>query len=228
MQTQGEEDVPHVTIDEVLNQLTPTGGFYMLLLVWCGLTYMSESVEINLLGFLSTCAGQDLAFTSLQTASISSVVFAGEFSGAIVWAICADVLGRRKSGIAAMVILVGASWAAGLSPNFSCLFAARFFVGFGIGGACIPLNTLSEYLPQTYRGMSLTSGSALWALGAILTNAMAWAVLSTEKQGDWRLLSYLCAALPTLALFGVYAHVPESPRWLLEQRDYAGAEEVRS
>jgi len=221
-----EVAVPHVTIDEVLNQFTPTGGFYMMLIVWCGLTYMSESVEINLLGFLSTCAGQDLAFTNLQTASISSVVFAGEFSGAIVWAICADVLGRRRSGIAAMLILVVASWIAGAAPSFSFLFCARFFVGFGIGGACIPLNTLSEYLPLTYRGMSLTSGSALWAFGGIITNALAWTVLSTQKQGDWRTLAYLCALLPTIALIGVYMFVPESARWLLAQEEYAAAEEL--
>ena len=218
--------VDHLTIDEVLNKFDWYGVFYLNLIFWCALTYMSDSLEINLLGYLSTCSAQDMLFSPSEKSSLTSIVFAGEFMGGIVWAISADVFGRRKSGIIAMVILTVASWLSGTSHSFVYLCILRFFVGFGIGGSGIPLNTLGEFLPMKIRGASLAVGQVVWALGAIATNALAWMVLSEGTPGTWRTLTYWCSVMPTLSLIGVYFFVPESPRWLLEQKQYKKAEEL--
>ena len=64
------------SLDEMLERI-PLGVFHYRMLLLCGLSFMCDSVEVNLLSFLATCAGDEWGLSDTQKASISAVVFVG-------------------------------------------------------------------------------------------------------------------------------------------------------
>lgn len=56
---------------------------------------MADSLEVNLLSFLSTCAGAEWNLTNAQNASITASVFAGVLLGTIFWGEFSARHGRR-------------------------------------------------------------------------------------------------------------------------------------
>ena len=219
---------PLRSVDEVLNEFEVWSKYYVSLASWCGLTYMSDSMEIYMLGFLSACAGTDLGFTTAQQSALISIVFVGEVIGGLVFAIAADVKGRRQSGIISGGILGVFSLLSGMAQSFGFLALTRFFVGFGIGGSVLPLNTLLELVPAKQRGTPINMGQIVWACGGMLTVLLAWGLLGDEDGdgGDWRILTIVVSFLPLLAFVGLYLYMPESPRWLLLEGKWQKAEAI--
>jgi len=71
-------------LDTCLDEL-PVSYFQYRLLFICGLVFMSDAMEITLLGFLSACAGHTFNLSTTARASISSAVFIGELLGSFFW-----------------------------------------------------------------------------------------------------------------------------------------------
>ena len=87
-------DIDELSLDEALN-MNNVSTFQYRILLMCGLAFMADSLEVNLLSFLSTCAGAEWSLTNAQNASITASVFAGVLLGTIFWGEFSARHGRR-------------------------------------------------------------------------------------------------------------------------------------
>lgn len=211
-----------LSLDEVI-EMIPVGIFHYRLLLICGLAFTTDALEISLLSFIATCAGDDWDLSDAQVASIASVVFVGILIGSFFWGKAADRYGRKNSFLVACILMTVAGFASGASPNYIWLILFRTVVGFGVGGALIPFDLLAEFVPSSHRGMFLILIEYFWSLGSLFVAGVAWASLSED---GWRFLTYISAIPVALAsVFGVI-FLPESPRWLLLKGKKEEAEEL--
>ena len=226
------ESIKKKTIDDLLAQFPMINKFYLTLMGIGGIAFMSESFEIQMLIFITTCAGNEFKLNRTASASISSIVFAGQLVGALAWGRICDVHGRRISFILACFTISLFGYLSGLAPSFSWLLIFRFIVGFGTGSLPIPFDLLSEFLPTTtsYNLFNCSKNKVLctvsglfWTLGAISIAGIAWGQLNYIK---WRGLAFIAATPCGLVCVVAYFLLPESPRWLLANKKVKDSEDV--
>jgi putative MFS transporter len=114
-------------------------------------------------------------------------------------------------GRAALAICALFGVLSGLAPSLPWLVAARFGVGFGVGGSPAAIALYTEVLPIASRGRQLLYQSIFFSLGAITAALLATGLAPRQ----WRMF-LLAMALPSLAGFAAcWRWLPESPRFLL-------------
>ena len=89
-----KSEIPQYTVDDLLEKY-PVGLYQQRLLLICGLAFMCDSLEVNLLSFISICAADDWNLSDAQEASITGIVFAGVILGGGFWGWLATAVGRR-------------------------------------------------------------------------------------------------------------------------------------
>jgi MFS family permease len=211
-----------ISLEEALDR-NPVGLFQYRLLLMCGFAFMADALEVNLLTFIATCAGDEWGLSDAQQASITSVVFAGIILGTMFWGLFADKYGRKMTYFAACALITAGGFLSGASPSYYWLIFFRSIAGFGIGGANVPFDLLAEFLPASHRGRFLIYIEYFWTLGSMFVAGLAWMSLSSE---GWRFLAYMTALPVMLASIVSFFYLPESPRWLLIKGRVAEAEAV--
>lgn len=214
----------NVTVDNALER-NPVGVFHYALVILCGINFMSDALEVNLLSFLATCAGSEWNLSDTQQASITSVVFGGIIAGSMCWGSFADRYGRRLAFLFAGSIISIGGFLTCIAPSFPYLLVFRGIVGFGIGGSNIAFDLLAEYLPPSNRGSLLIFIEYFWTFGSMLVAGVAWLCLSNY---GWRFLSAISAIPITLTVIFSFFYLPESPRWYLVQGKHEEAKQVIS
>ena len=68
-----EKERKPISLEEALDR-NPVGLFQYRLLIMCGFAFMADALEVNLLTFIATCAGDDWGLSDAQEASITGVV----------------------------------------------------------------------------------------------------------------------------------------------------------
>ncbi len=210
------------TIDCIIEDL-PLSFFHHKLLIICGLSFMADSMEVALLSFLSTCAGDEFHLSDGARASLVGVVFAGELLGSLFWGPFADKYGRKIAFLLASVMISLFGFLSAISPNFICLLIFRTLVGFGVGGGAVPFDLLAEFLPGSHRGSYLMSIEYAWTFGSLFVVGVAWASLTSA---GWRQLTFITAVPVTLASIACFIFLPESPRWLMIKGRISEAEDI--
>ena len=200
------------SLEEVL-EMIPNGLFQNRLFAICGLAFMTDSLGVNLLSFLTTCAAAEWKLSNAGQAALTSIVFVGIIAGSIFWGRFADDHGRKKTLLYSCLMVTVGGFASALAPSYEFLVISRGIAGFGIGGASIPFDLLAELLPVATRSKYLVYMGVFWTLGSMLVSGMAWAVLPTL---GWRFLSFITTVPVFATTFIAYIYLPESPRWLLE------------
>lgn len=203
----------NVSLDTALEK-NPIGPFHYMLLILCGFSFMSDALEVNLLSFLATCAGDEWNLSDTEQASITSAVFGGIICGSVFWGSFADRYGRRTCFLAAASVISIAGFMTCIAPSFPYLLAFRAIVGFGIGGANVPFDLLAEFLPANSRGSFLILIEYFWTLGSMFVAGTAWLFLG---QYGWRVLAGITAVPIAITSIASIWYLPESPRWLLSQ-----------
>lgn len=169
---------------------------------------------------------------------VSFSLFLGLFIGATFWGWAADVIGRRLSFNATLLICGVFATAAGAAPNFRTLAVMVGLSGVGIGGS-LPVDGMLflEFLPGNKQYL-LTLLSVFWSLGQLLTSLLGWAFMTNWScttheacegnrtwQGwmadnvGWRYVIFTTGAY-TLFLFFlrfVVFRIPESPKFYLSK-----------
>ena len=108
------DDVTNITVDAIIENI-PISFFHHRLLIICGFSFMADSMEVSLLSFISSCAGDEFQLTNNKKASLVSIVFIGELLGSIIWGFIADKYGRKFAFLLACFIK------SSLSGQGSCL-----------------------------------------------------------------------------------------------------------
>lgn len=127
------DDVNKITVDAIIENI-PISFFHHRLLIICGLSFMADSMEVSLLSFISSCAGDEFQLTNNKKASLVSIVFIGELLGSIIWGFIADKNGRKFAFLLACFIISLCGVLSAFAPSYIWLLLLRFLVGFGVGG----------------------------------------------------------------------------------------------
>ncbi|KAL9304608.1 hypothetical protein ACSQ67_021871 [Phaseolus vulgaris] len=86
---------PSYTVDDALVALG-FGNFQILVLVYAGVGWISEAMEMMLLSFVGPAVQAQWNLSAHEESLITSVVFAGMLIGAYSWGIVSDKHGRRQ------------------------------------------------------------------------------------------------------------------------------------
>ena len=198
------------------------GRFQLMMLLFTGLAWMGDAMEMMLLSFLGPSVRCEWGISPKQEARLTSVVFLGMLFGAPTWGIVADARGRRVAFFATTTITFFAGLVSAVSPSFGFLLFSRTLVGFGLGGVPTAFALFMEFLPAGNRGKWLVAIEVFWTLGSVVEAGFAWAILPTHS---WRVL-LLASTAPLALLLCVMWIVPESPYYLAAKGDAAGAAET--
>jgi sugar porter (SP) family MFS transporter len=142
---------------------------------------------------------------------LTAAVPLGAVAGAILAAMYADSLGRRKVLILCSVLFAAGSVASGLAMRQEALVVARLILGVGIGASALAAPMfLAELAPAKYRGAVVSAFQLMITVGILVSYLLDMAL---EPLGAWRWMLALGAAPAVVALVGIFLS-PESPRWL--------------
>ncbi|XP_006650328.1 organic cation/carnitine transporter 7-like [Oryza brachyantha] len=200
------------TTDEALEHMG-FGKFQVLVLVYAGMGWAVEAMEIMLLSFVGPLVREEWNVSAENESLLSSVVFAGMLIGASGWGFVSDKYGRRTGLLFSIMFTSGMGLLSALSPNYPCLLALRFLVGIGVGGGHVFTSWFLEFVPAQNRGTWMIVFSFFWTIGTVLEASLAWVVISVLS---WRWLLAL-TALPCFVLIPFFGTTPESPRYLCAQ-----------
>ncbi|KAF0919590.1 hypothetical protein E2562_030015 [Oryza meyeriana var. granulata] len=200
------------TMDEAL-ELMGFGKFQLLVLVYAGMGWAAEAMEIILLSFVGPLVREEWKVSAENESLLSSVVFAGMLIGASGWGFVSDKYGRRTGLLFSTLFTSGMGFLSAFSPNYPCLLALRFLVGVGVGGGHVFSSWFLEFVPAQNRGTWIVVFSFFWTIGTVLEASLAWVVISLLS---WRWLLAL-TAVPCFLLIPFFGITPESPRYLCVQ-----------
>jgi MFS family permease len=219
------------TVEDAVNEIG-YGPFQVLLTVFCGLLWLSESMEFLLLSVLSPAVKCQWSLSNTEEALITSVVFAGFFIGGFLWGVIFDAIGRKKGlfTVNLVILIFGVLSALKLSaddariPGYPWLLICRFGVGFGAGGAGQSVTYYTEFLPRKSRGICIVLLEVWWAIGSMIGAGLAIGVMREGGLG-WHWMLGL-AAIPLLVVIFLFPLVPESARFYLVKGKVEKAQKV--
>ncbi|KAI8477034.1 MAG: major facilitator superfamily domain-containing protein [Monoraphidium minutum] len=144
-----------------------------------------------------------------QTAN--SFFFLGYLIGSGIFGQLADIVGRKRSTLAAVAISAVFSAAGAACTSYWSWLAMRLVSGVGAAGAALGAYILAtEPIGPGWRGAAGISSQIFFIVGefTLVGVAAIW--------GSWRAQAGACAALHA-ALLLLFPLIPESGRWLLVQ-----------
>ncbi|XP_010675319.2 organic cation/carnitine transporter 7 [Beta vulgaris subsp. vulgaris] len=195
------------------------GKYQTLILIYAGLGWISEAMEVMILSFVGPAVQTEWNLTSEQESLITTVVFAGMLFGAYTWGLVSDRYGRRKGFLATALITSISGLLSAIAPNYVILLICRCLVGVGVGGGPVLLSWFLEFVPAPRRGTWMIIFQGFWTVGTVLEAGIAWIVM---PRWGWRWLLGL-SAMPAMLLLIFYCVVPESPRYLSLKGEKQGA-----
>lgn len=169
----------------------------------------------NALPFLS----HSIRVTTLDSALIGDMTFAGGIVGALVLGVFADLRGKKTVFMIDLFFFLIASLLSALVTNALELIILRFLVGIGIGADIVSAPImLSDLSPKMRRGLILGISSLLWPIGALTSVGISYVLVTTGVSPSiiWRVILGI-AVIPAATVVYLRRKVPESPRWLLSQ-----------
>ena len=185
---------------------------HFLLMVTC-VTIASEAAEVALLSLILPHIRAEFGLTSWETDKVAMSIFAGQMLGCFVMGSLADAVGRKPCSIIANVLVSAGGYASALAPGAGVLMACRFAVGLGVGAAFVPVDLLAEACPERVRDTRTQLANLSFSVGVVFVTVIGAAMLDS---GGWRLLAFVTALPPTLAL-AMTCWLDESPSWLAER-----------
>lgn len=127
-----------------------------------------------------------------------------------------DRIGRKNAYLLCVIFLALGSALSAYSNSLTELFIWRFVTGIGLGGVT-PLATtmISEWSPQRVRNVAVACAIVAVPLGGMAGASMAQFVIPAY---GWRAIFVIGAVLPLLLLVIAWLLMPESPKYLAQNR----------
>lgn len=156
-----------------------------------------------------------IPMTDLQIGLIVGAVLGGGLIGTLLAGPLGDKFGRRfLLMIASLVFIIGVLNVL-IAHTFFLIFSARIFLGVGVGivSVAVPLY-VAEIVTAKDRGKYMTIFQLLLTLGIMLAYLVD--LLFTASQ-NWRAM-FAVVLVPAIILFVGSFLLPESPRWLIANK----------
>lgn len=152
---------------------------------------------------------------------IAASILLGAVIGALTCSRISDSRGRKRTLVVlAGIFVVGALWCA-FAPDPVVLSLGRLVLGFAVGGATqtAPMY-VAELAPPKYRGRLVLCFQIAIGVGIVIAT-----IVGASESIDWR-VAIGVAAVPAAVMLGLMLRLPESPRWLVKQREQDAARSV--
>ncbi|MGA2080775.1 MAG: MFS transporter [Holophaga sp.] len=203
----------------------PYGRPHTSLLFMGGLGYTFDGMDAGLIAFILPPVIKLWGLTNAQAGVVGSSLMVGYLVGAFSAGTLGDLIGRRKVMMWALAIYTIATLFAALATSWGFLFWSRVVAGFGVGAeSAIVAPYLSEFVPRRIRGRFIGSLAGFFSFGFVFAALLGYFIVPTWAQG-WR-IAQVVTFLPIIMLLWWRRSLPESPRWLMQRRRTAEAEEV--
>lgn len=172
--------------------------------------------------------GAQGVFGVSDQAAFASATFLGLFVGASLLSPYADRFGRRATFMFALIWYGAFSLLLAFQQQAEWVIFLRFLVGVGLGIELVTIDTyLTEWVPAHLRTRAFAFAFFVQFLSVPAVALMSWWLVPPTIWGlsGWRYV-VIAGALASLVIWLVRKGLPESPRWLVQQRRYAQARQV--
>lgn len=203
----------------------PVSKKHMFLFFLIVIAYFFEQLDNNNFAFIAPAMIKGGFMTKENVALVTSIYFLGMTAGGFLGGVISDIIGRRKTFLAAMFIFSTMSVLNGLTTNFALFVFCRVATGFGIFMMMvISMAYIAEVTPGEARGkwQSLINVGGFCAMPAI--GFISRAIIPTGPEA-WRIIFYMGALGFIAFVFGL-KYLKESPRWLVSKGRVEEAEEI--
>ena len=161
-------------------------------------------------------SGNKYMYSTSQKSTITSILSAGTFFGAIFAGALADWIGRRSTIILGCgVFSVGVALQVA-STTVGLLVGGRLVAGLGVGFvSAIIILYMSEIAPKAVRGAIVSGYQFAITIGILLASCVDYATQNRFDTGSYRIpmsIQFLWAIILAVGLF----LLPESPRWYVK------------
>jgi MFS transporter, putative metabolite:H+ symporter len=203
-----------VDVEDVLR----AGGFtafHRRAVAVTGFAWTFVAMEILLVGFTVPVFTTLWGISGSLAGWITASALAGSLVGSVVFGRLADLIGRRRIFVTAILWYASFTALTALAWGPWSVSGFRFLAGIGLGALLVvDPSMLSEYLPPQNRGRFLVFLDFFWPVGLLLAIGLSWVFLD-QVGGDsgWRYL-FLAASFPAFLAFLARLNLPESPYWL--------------
>jgi SP family sugar:H+ symporter-like MFS transporter len=165
------------------------------------------------------------AFTlpASQKSSITSILSAGTFFGALIAGDLADWFGRRLTIIAGCAVFILGVVLQTASHGIGLLVAGRLIAGFGVGfvSATIILY-MSEIAPKKVRGAIVSGYQFCITIGILLASCVTYGTQNYTNTGSYRIPIGIQMVWALILGTGL-VFLPESPRYYVKKGDVESA-----
>ena len=221
----GSADAQPKSLPQALNvtQLIdnrPIGGLQLLVFVLCSLAAFLDGADSQSIGIAAPLIAADFGMPMGSFAPAFSAGLLGATIGALTFGGFGDRFGRKRTLLAAMLLMSIFTLLTAAAASFPQLLAVRFLGGLGLGGATPCFITLAaEYAPKRRRAMLASILWAAYPLGASaggLLNATVIPILG------WQAVFYIGGSLPLIVALLMVVLLPESLGYLVARGDASG------
>jgi MFS family permease len=171
--------------------------------IWalCGFGYMIDLMWAQAFGLVLSPIQQEFGFGADETGKLSTAFSIGLTSGAFVWGVLVDVIGRKFSFNLTVFIACVFGTCIGTPSTYNAILALTALTGFGVGGN-IPIDTTItlEATPQNKRYL-LPLLSIFQPIGVVICSILAygyipnWSCSPNFSEGDRALPACVAVAL---------------------------------
>uniref|UniRef100_A0A3Q3WYI3 Solute carrier family 22 member 3 n=1 Tax=Mola mola TaxID=94237 RepID=A0A3Q3WYI3_MOLML len=149
-----------------------------------------------------------------------SIVNVGFLASSFAFGYFADRFGRRLSFLLSNILNFITGMILAVAPNYISILVFRSVFGFAVkGGWMTSYVLLTEIVGVEYRRTVGILYQMFFSLGNLLLPLLAYFI------PDWRWLQVVFS-VPYLFFLSYYWFIPESPRWLISQRNSSKALEI--
>uniref|UniRef100_UPI0037E705D4 solute carrier family 22 member 2-like n=1 Tax=Semicossyphus pulcher TaxID=241346 RepID=UPI0037E705D4 len=144
----------------------------------------------------------------------------GFLVGSFAFGYFADRFGRKISFLMSNIVNFITGIVLAVAPNYVSILVIRTMFGFGVkGGWMAAYVLLTEIVGVEYRRTVGILFQMFFSVGTLILPLLAYFIT------DWRWLQVLISA-PYIFFLSYYWFIPESPRWLISQKNSSKALEI--
>lgn len=185
-----------------------------------GLLYGYDTAVIS--GAIGFIAQKFTITPELEGFVVSSILIGGAV-GVIASGSLSDKIGRKKVLMISAVLFGISSVLQASASSIPMLIISRLIGGLGVGAASVlSVTYISEIAPPTIRGRLATIYQFAVGIGITGSYFINYAIMSGKADvwnidHGWRYMLG-CSGIPALFFLIFLIPIPESPRWLVQQR----------